>query len=175
MKLQRGDMASVYLKPGEMFLGTEPTLVSTLLGSCVAVTMFSPHDGFGAICHGLLPTCREKSLCDCDDELRYVDCAIRRMLESFAELGIAPAKLEVKVFGGSDMFQSDRPVTNSSITVGRQNIKVAQQMLEEQGLQISSIDVGGWRGRKILFFTHTGEVLLKRLNKPLASEQLPVT
>jgi chemotaxis protein CheD len=37
------------------------------------------------------------------------------------------------------------------------------QSLKKEGLSILSLDVGGATGRKLFFNTHTGEVLLKRL------------
>jgi chemotaxis receptor (MCP) glutamine deamidase CheD len=40
-----------FLKPGEIVFSSEPLLVTTLLGACVAVTRFSPRQRFGAICH----------------------------------------------------------------------------------------------------------------------------
>ena len=49
------DLARVYLKPGELHFATGPTVVSTVLGSCVSVTMFDRLSGAAAICHALLP------------------------------------------------------------------------------------------------------------------------
>ena len=45
----------VFLKPGEIYVGREPAEVSTILGSCISVTMFSEGLKLGAICHALLP------------------------------------------------------------------------------------------------------------------------
>ncbi|MGA2108628.1 MAG: hypothetical protein ABSH25_13400 [Syntrophorhabdales bacterium] len=46
----------VFLKPGEIYVGEEPAEISTILGSCVSVTMFSKRVRVGAICHALLPS-----------------------------------------------------------------------------------------------------------------------
>jgi chemotaxis receptor (MCP) glutamine deamidase CheD len=45
----------VFLKPGELYIGKEPAVVSNILGSCVSITMFSERLGAGGICHALLP------------------------------------------------------------------------------------------------------------------------
>lgn len=37
--------------------------------------------------------------------------------------------------------------------------------MKSEGLTLITRDVGGIQGRKIFFYTHTGEVLLKRLTK----------
>ncbi len=157
-----------YLKPGEMFITQEPTVVTTLLGSCVAVTMFHPRRRIGAICHGLLPSCRDSdaSLCtrNCTVGFKFMDCVIQRMLEQFKAFGMKAGEMEIKVFGGADMFGV--PGTNGHrMTIGRQNISVTRRILEEARLSVLAEDVGGERGRKIFFYTHTGEILLKRLNE----------
>lgn len=156
-----------YLKPGEMFIAQQPTVVTTLLGSCVAVTMFHPGRRIGAICHGLLPSCREcnASRCDrnCFFSFKYMDCSIRRMFEQFTAYGVKPGELEIKVFGGADMF-GDPGSNGRRMTIGRQNVTITKKIMKNAMLQILAEDVGGERGRKIFFCTHTGEVLLKRLN-----------
>jgi len=56
----------------------------------------------------------------------------------------------------------DRP---DFASIGRQNITAAEQVLKSEGLKMHAVDVGGLLGRKIYFYTDTGEVLLKRLRK----------
>jgi chemotaxis protein CheD len=158
---------NIYLKPGEIYFSHKPAVISTLLGSCVSVTMFSHRMGAGAICHGLLPSCKGQKPCECDkfcsEGMRYVDCSIMRMLEWFERNGVARGEIDVKVFGGADMLSG--PESAAKATVGQQNISMAFQVIEKENLRIAASDVGGLRGRKIIFSTHTGEVLLKRLLK----------
>lgn len=155
----------LFLKPGEMRICEKPTIVTTLLGSCVAVAMYNERLRVGAICHGLLPSCKNAQPCDgqCPEKFKYVDCSIRRMLEVFHKRGIVQSEIDVKVFGGSDMFKVNDRASKSS-SVGRQNVEKALQIVDNEGLRIIATDLGGLRGRKIYFYTHTGEVLLKRLN-----------
>lgn len=139
-------------------------MVGTLLGSCVAVTMFSPRCRVGAVCHSMLPSCYSAHPCggECPDGSRYVECSIKKMLAWFASQGILHSEIEVKVFGGSDMFAASCGATERR-GVGRQNIDMALQVLERDGLAPVISDLGGRRGRKIFFKTDTGEVFLKRL------------
>jgi len=154
----------VYLKPGEMHFAEQPTLVVTVLGSCVSITMFSRSAGLGAICHGLLPSCKGQLQCggDCLDGFKYVDCSIRRMAVLFYQRGVRRSEIEVKCFGGADMFNRDIN-TREAVSVGNQNLTIAQQVLASEGLSLKVSDVGGRRGRKILFYTDTGDVFLKLL------------
>jgi chemotaxis protein CheD len=159
-------LPAVYLKPGEMYCAEHPTLIVTVLGSCVSVTMFNRRTGVGAICHGLLPHCRGLKNCGgaCVEGFKYVDCSIRQMVKLFDRYGIKRSEIEVKCFGGADMFsrQSNR---EGAELVGRLNIQTAENIMNKEGLRILTRDVGGLQGRKILFYTDTGEVFLKRLMK----------
>ncbi len=169
MSMQTTKMPIHFLKPGELYVGDQPALVTTLLGSCVAVTMFNARLRVGAICHGLLPACRNDHVCegDCADGLKYVECAIRRMLEIYHKRGIVRGEIDVKIFGGSDILIVQEGERKNR-TVGRQNLEMALQILEGEGVRIIASDLGGLHGRKILFYSHTGEVLLKRLHRSQA-------
>ena len=157
-------LPEIYLKVGEIHFSEQSASVWTVLGSCLALTMFHRRLGIGAICHGFLPECREKGTCtiDCQEAGKYVDCAIRWMTKRFKQKGVPLREIEVKVFGGADTL-SARFGGRGGINIGKRNAATAIQMLEKEGLSILSLDVGGATGRKLFFNTRTGEVLLKRL------------
>lgn len=150
-----------FLKPGEMFVGKEPTAVRTVLGSCVALTVFDKRLNVGAICHGLMPLCCEIDKCDdeCLDRFRFVDCAIASLVCMLDEQGSKRGDLSVKLFGGADML--DNPSSNS---VGAENIRSALDMIARESLKLVAQDVGDSFARKLIFHPHTGEVFVKRLN-----------
>jgi len=164
MSPNESDLAVIYLKSGELHFSDKPSSVMTVLGSCLSVTMFHRKACVGAICHGLLPKCRERAVCgrSCAERAKYVECAIEMMVKLFDENNLKRSELEVKVFGGADMF-SRRLGGKNSISVGRQNIEIAQQTLEKAGMRVIALDVGGTAGRKLFFNTATGDVLMKRL------------
>jgi chemotaxis protein CheD len=159
MKMEEQERPIVYLKPGELFVSRESAIVSTVLGSCVSVTMFSPELRMGAICHALLPVENSSG-----ESFRYVDTSILSMLEEFGRHGISRTRLEVKLFGGSSML-SDNAGGYRGVAVGRQNIEKAMQIIEAECLSLVASDLGGTNGRKIYFLTHTGAVFLKHLGK----------
>ena len=164
MKLSEMDLPVVYLQPGEVYYSERPTLVMTVLGSCISVTMFNLRLGFGGICHVLLPKCRTETCAGvCDEAYRYMDCAIKGMIGQFAGKGSDPGQIEVKIFGGSDILMVDGH--EKYVSVGKQNIEVAKRIFLEEGLKVRASHVGGTQGRKIFFFTHTGEVLMKKIHR----------
>ena len=143
-------------------MSPEPMLITTLLGSCVAVTMFNPRLRLGAICHALLPSCRRDQSCSHLETGKYVECAVAFMLGQLNARGVLNGEVEAKLFGGSDMFDT---VEGGRFSVGRQNMEMALRTLEEASVRVVTRDLGGARGRKIIFHTHTGEVFLKRMRK----------
>ncbi len=147
---------NIYLKPGGVVVSLKPVLVSTVLGSCVAVTMFSASCGFGAICHAMLPanTGRKK-------DFRYVDTALQCLYAKVREYG-AGNDLVVKLFGGAQMLDiGDHSPAKGS--VGEQNVARAEEVLTSLGLSISARDTGGLRGRKLFFCTRGGDVFMRRI------------
>lgn len=154
----RTGLPSVFLKPGEAYVGEEPTVVTTVLGSCVSITLFSPRLKLGAICHTILPSGDSR---DGDNQYKYVDQTLRRLLGIFDSYGIRRREIEVKLFGGSNMLEQPERREDSR-SVGEQNVRKALAVIEEEGLTLISSDTGGCGGRKILFYTHTGQVMLRR-------------
>ena len=159
-------LAEVYLQPGEAYLARNPTIIRTLLGSCVGVALWVPRLGYGALCHALLPSCPRKPSngFTSADGYRYVDFSIRDLARKFDELGAVRSEVEVKLFGGSDVLPISGGVTRPA-TVGKQNCEVALEVVKAEGFQVVASSLGGTRGRHIQFNTRTGEVRLRWLSR----------
>jgi chemotaxis protein CheD len=140
---------SIFLVPGTVCVSKELMLVTTVLGSCVSVTMFSGRLGTGAICHARLPHGRGTNPLD------YVDTAIICMATILGRMGVKRDETEVKLFGGADVLDRASRVDRS---VGRQNIETALGTIREIGLRLSGHAVGGSAGTKVNFQTSTGKV-----------------
>jgi chemotaxis protein CheD len=153
------------LQPGELYLARSPSILRTILGSCVGVTFWSARLGAGALCHGVLPRCPRvwPPGTEPSDGHRYVDFSIRYLAQQFDALGAIRSELVVKVFGGADVLHVAE-TRRHRLTVGALNCIAALEVLAEEGFTVSASDLGGARGRRIHFHTGTGEVLLYRLN-----------
>jgi chemotaxis protein CheD len=157
------EMRELYVQPGESHLVREPTILRTILGSCVGVTFWHRQLGVGALCHPMLPKYSEvRAGLNVAAARRYVDFAIRELASRLDALGIRRCETEVKIFGGADVLSVQTPGTGRA-TVGKQNVDKALQILEEEGYQVIASRLGGRTGCHINFDTSTGEVLLRRL------------
>lgn len=153
----------IHLKPAEVYVGKKPAIVVTTLGSCISVIFFNRRHRIGAICHALLPSGN-----DLENKFKFVDSSIFWMLDRFNSVRIKPTQLQIKLFGGSDMFE-DYSDDSSTATVGQQNIRKALEIFKARDLKLTSSNVGGTWARKIFFFPHTGKILLKRIKKHVDS------
>jgi chemotaxis protein CheD len=157
-------LPEIQLNSGGLIVAEEPQWVVTVLGSCVAVTMFHSRSGLAAICHALLPQPRSDAPAHISrtERGRYVTLVVPAMVHQFIERRIKPADIEVKLFGGANILQVGGKGQHLQ-GVGSANVVAARQSLAGFQLKIIAENVGGLRGRKILFNTQTGEVLHKHL------------
>lgn len=147
---------NAFLKPGEVIISADPVMVSTVLGSCVAVTMYSTRHRCGAICHGMYPHNPNQ-----DNNLLYVDTAVRYIYRKMQENG-SREDLVVKLFGGAQVLAESAQLENRKM-VGELNVIEARKILSQLGLSVARFDVGGTWGRKVLFSIKTGDVYMRKI------------
>lgn len=147
---------NINLKPGEVVVSRKPVLVTTLLGSCVAVTMFSAKSGFAAICHAMPPENIGRG-----QDLRYVDTALQFIYDKTDEYDVGN-DLVVKLFGGAHVLEVG-DTSSDRQSVGEQNVAKAKIVLASLGLVVTASDTGGLKGRRLFFCTRSGDVYLRHM------------
>ncbi|WP_428564482.1 MAG: chemotaxis protein CheD [Solidesulfovibrio sp. DCME] len=158
------DHCLAFLNVAQGGLYERPTMAHTVLGSCVAVTFFAPRHGLAGIFHALLPRAAEYRLHSPEQTpYKFVDTAITTLVHRLTRRGVALGDIECKVFGGaSALFAGD-------MSVGRRNVEAAFATLAELGLRVSASNVGGERGRKIVYASSSGEIFVRMLNNNVAN------
>ncbi len=135
-----------------------PAVLATYgLGSCLGIALYDPENRLGALAHTLLPAPRPGR--DEDRRSKYVDTAIRLMVEELSALGAEPARLWAKIIGGANMFESLHP--SAADGVGARNTRRARATLAELGIPLLAEEVGGNHGRTVFFDLVTGEVKVR--------------
>ena len=97
-----------YLKPGEIHLAIAPSLVTTVLGSCLSVTMHHRATGMSVICHAVMPSIERDRNGKKEAAFQYVDSSLEWMIEQYTTKGIRMSDIEVKMFGGAAIFKRNR-------------------------------------------------------------------
>ena len=150
---------NVYLPPGRMFASAEAVQVSTILGSCVSVCLWDPQARVGGINHFLLPDGAPPSP-------RFGTSAMPLLVESVIEKGARRESLRARIVGGACVIDAMR---SSPSHLGARNVEVARERLAQERIPVVAEDVGGDRGRKLVFEVQSGMVLIKPLGSQPAS------
>jgi len=143
-----------YLLPGALHCEAEPTVVTTVLGSCVAVCLSDPVRRRSGINHFVLPRSGSDAA-----SLRYGDVSIDTLVDAMLRLGCGFFDLEAKVFGGAAVLPTNTPANN----IGTQNVEIALERLDSLRIPIVARRTGGKTGMAIRLFTETGEVHVRRI------------
>jgi chemotaxis protein CheD len=151
-----GERPSFYLYPGHLFASREPHAVITILRSCVAVCLWDPQLGSGGVNHFLLPV-RAKDL---SASPRFGDAATHSLIRQLLAFGSSTGHLEAKLFGGAHMLGI---TSRTGGHLGADNVEIAREVLAEYAIPVVAEDVGGSKGRKLIFFTDTGLAQVRRL------------
>lgn len=158
----RGDApAEIHLNPGDFYFGDGNVRLHTLLGSCVAITLWHPVFRFGGMCHFMLPNrSRQES-----EPLngRYGDEAMQLFLKEVARFNTLPAEYQAKIFGGGNMFLDFKGKKTADVA-GR-NVTEARSMVHAAGFAICAEDVGGDGHRRIIFNLNDGDVWVRHEKK----------
>lgn len=148
----------VTITQGEYAVSRDPTVViSTLLGSCVAICLHDPVTQIGGANHILLPgesSANPQSLAEGSYSMEVL---INAMLKE----GAFKERLVAKVLGGSQMV-------SGLSDVGRRNAEFATGFLADEGIEILSKSLGGTSARRIQFWPTTG-----RLRQKLTAQAAP--
>jgi chemotaxis protein CheD len=153
---ERAAQPAVYLHPGQIFASSDATMVTTVLGSCVAVCLWDKVSHVAAINHFLLG----KNPTRGTNDARYGDTAMERLVAAMWELGSSTDRVVAKVFGGACVL---RNFENNSKSIGAQNADAARRFLVARGIEIAVEETGGVRGRKLVFDSSDGSAWVKEL------------
>ena len=150
----------IFLASGEYFATQDGEVLYTVVGSCVATCIYDEKRNVAGMNHFLLPGMVRPDEMLSSEVGRYGMFAMELLIGELIKLGAQRNELQAKLFGGGNVLtfrKADGDVTGS-------NIRFAKKFLELEGIPIVKEDLGGHRGRKILFFSDTTRVLLKRFD-----------
>lgn len=128
----------------EFAVVTNPTtLVTTGLGSCVAVGMTDGETAAGLL-HAMLPTAEDRSD---DTPAKYADTGVPALRTALLAAGADPEDLVAKIAGGSQMIAFRR----GEESIGDRNVRAVRTALQRADVALVAEDVGGEIGRTVRF------------------------
>ncbi|MDP3176392.1 MAG: chemotaxis protein CheD [Spirochaetaceae bacterium] len=153
---RHGDRHDV--EPGGRFATSQPTIIATILGSCVAACIYDQERKVAGMNHFLLAAPRYARAMPMTqtDAGRYGIHAMELLLNDMFALGARRGKLRAKVFGGASVINSSQ---DNFLCVHEVNQRFIREYLAAEAIPIVSEDLGGERGRVIFFNTDTFAVM----------------
>ena len=139
----------VYVHPGHLYVGRGAERVTTILGSCVAVCLHDPVAGIGGLNHFLLPHPPENA----EWSPRYARPALEHLMDRMLKEGARTARVQARVVGGARVLSAFPDDPNH---LGLRNAAAATALLAQWRTPIVSSDIGGDRGRKLVFIPCDG-------------------
>jgi chemotaxis protein CheD len=152
-----------YLQPGYIFLNEERSLISTVLGSSVAVSLWDQKKEYGGMANYLYPFVNHRE----QATAQYGNVAIRHLVKMFSEEGAKEKNIKAQIFGGA---ATESP---ECANVARENVSVARRILNKLKIEVISEDVGGNLGRKIVFNTFKNEAIVYKVSTLRDSDWYP--
>ena len=143
------------MQSGFIFIPDMATQISTVLGSCVSVCIYDKRRKTGGMNHFQFPFTDKKQ----NATPRYGNVATISLIHMLINDGSNIKHLEAQIFGGA--FNSKI----SPVDIGYENVMLAKKILIERKIYIVSEDVGGQKGRKVVFNTGTNEIGVFRVDK----------
>lgn len=146
----------VTINIGGLRASSTPLMLDTVLGSCIAACLYDPVSGIGGMNHFMLPEGFDP---DNPASTRYGVHAMELLITDIMKLGGQRRRFHAKVFGGGHVLN----IRESLDGVPQRNIDFVRRFLIAEQIPVMKEDVGGYQARRVLFYSHTGKVLLKHL------------
>lgn len=156
----------VTIHPGDIITSKKHSIISTLLGSCVAVCLRDQKTGISGMNHFLLPGNNKDVDFASGAVGRYGISSMENLINKMLHCGAIKSRLVAKIFGGGSV------IPNFKVNIGQKNIDFVRWFMNNEKIPIVGEDVGGKIARKIYFFTKDGTVLVENITSKVESNEL---
>jgi chemotaxis protein CheD len=137
----------VHVGQGGHYVTSDPRVVlTTVLGSCVALCLRDPEAGVGGMNHFLLP---EGAGTGADASRRYGAYLMELLINDVLKAGGRRERMEAKLFGGGRMF-------DTLLDVGGANADFAERFMADEGIPVVGSSLRGHGGRRLHYWPVSG-------------------
>lgn len=155
----------VFLLPGSLYVATAPAVITTILGSCIAVCLWDRARHISGMNHFVLPLSTEPG----EQSLRYGDVSIDQLVKNMRDTGSRIKDLRAKLFGGASVLSFG----SAQKTVGARNLDVALDRLHDYDIPVLAKRTGGRHGLLLRLNTLSGGVGLRPVSLGRMSDVPP--
>jgi chemotaxis protein CheD len=136
--------------------GEEHVRLKTTLGSCIGIILSNKRKAIYGLAHVMLPkmTGRDNIIG------KYADSAIPELVDRLKRLGSRQRELEAYIIGGACMFFGSHWIMD----IGTKNLDATRKKLAQMEIPVIYEDIGGTKGRTVVFDTRTREISVRTLH-----------
>ncbi len=138
----------------QLSFSSNPTVLRTILGSCIGICIYDKTKKIGGLAHILLPNNIKNGPPE-----KYADTAIPLLLDTLYKQGCKKESMSAKIAGGASMFKFNASISLAQI--GERNAEVTKKILTENDIPVLMEDIGGNLGRVIDFFLEDGRLKVR--------------
>ena len=155
------DTAGRHVPPGGIVLVRDGTTLVSVAGPGIAVCFWNESHEVACLAHFAEPATYDPARATA----RFGNVALPTAISLVREV-VGPSEIEAQIFGGAFQEDADRPKSEA-------NIEMARRILSARGVRIVSEDIGGAKGRKIVFQGSSGHVAVVKVHKLRAEDWQP--
>jgi chemotaxis protein CheD len=149
---QRNEPDRTFIKAGFGYVPASPAKLWSVVGSSIVVTLYDHALKIGGMAHYSQPY----RVPDQPSTTHFAAPALFWLIRQMMNRGAQKEQMEAQLIGGG--FNEELGKEHPQLHEG--NIKVGMEIIRKEGIKLTTVDVGGERGRKIMFNTATGESLI---------------
>lgn len=152
------DVKEIKVGIADMNAAYSPDKIITVgLGSCIGIVLFDKNKLIGGLAHIMLPDSTQFNAIT--NPLKFADLAVPLLIEKMEKMGASKRVLIAKIAGGASMFNfSDKSMI---MDIGNRNGIAVKNALAKHSITLMGEDVGGNKGRTMIFDVANGSVQIK--------------
>jgi chemotaxis protein CheD len=140
--------------------GSNTTISTYALGSCIGVVAFDPVAGAGGVLHFMLPDSGLSPEKAVERPAMFADSGVPLLFNALKGLGVSRAHLRVFLAGGACVLSGP-----DNFKIGSRNIAAVRKLINVYGFSIVGEQVGGLVNRSLHLSLETGVIELKEPNQ----------
>ncbi len=149
----------VNISDGRIANDPATVLITYSLGSCIGVCMYDPLIKTGALLHYQLPNSKESPDRAIEKPFMFADTGMKILIDKMISMGANKKRMEIKIAGGAAM-----DIGPKGFDIGKRNHLAIRKVLWQNGMLISSEDIGGTSPRNMYIDIENGNVAVRTNN-----------
>jgi chemotaxis protein CheD len=160
------EVVEIDVRMGSLSVSSEKnTVLTTFVGSCVALCIYEPVEKIGGLAHIMLPDSEGNHFPTNNFDAKYADHALKLVLDAMKQKGAEHERMVSKLVGGAKTFSNENSTADTLFNIGERNCASIRVLLNSSKIPILAEELGSTQGRWVKLDINSGKVMVKKRNK----------